>query len=57
VSETTGQRILDPTSVPDDLTQANLNLVGNYAVSLRFSDGHETGIYTYSFLRAARQPD
>ena len=57
VSENTGQRILDPASVPDDLTQADLHLVGNYAVGLRFSDGHETGIYTYSFLRAAGEPD
>jgi ATP-binding protein involved in chromosome partitioning len=57
VSETTGQRMLDPSSIPDDLTQAGLHLVGNYAVGLRFSDGHETGIYTYSFLRAAGQPD
>lgn len=57
VSETTGQRILDPKSVPDDLTQADLHLVGNYAIALRFSDGHETGIYTYSLLRSAEQPD
>jgi ATP-binding protein involved in chromosome partitioning len=49
--------MLDPSSIPDDLTQAGLHLVGNYAVGLRFSDGHETGIYTYSFLRAAGQPD
>lgn len=25
--------------------------VGNYAVVLRFNDGHETGIYTWSFLK------
>lgn len=25
--------------------------VGNYAYSLRFSDGHDTGIYTFEFLR------
>lgn len=25
--------------------------VGNYAISLRFSDGHGTGIYRYDFLR------
>lgn len=57
VSETTGQRILDPTSIPDDLTQENLRLVGNYAICLRFSDGHETGIYTFEFLHRAGQPD
>jgi len=26
-------------------------LVGNYAVRLRFSDGHDTGIYSWAYLR------
>lgn len=25
--------------------------VGNYAIQLRWSDGHDTGIYTYDFLK------
>lgn len=25
--------------------------VGNYAVRIRFSDGHDTGIYSWAFLR------
>jgi DUF971 family protein len=25
--------------------------VGNYAVKLEWSDGHDTGIYTYEFIR------
>lgn len=25
--------------------------VGNYAISIRFSDGHTTGIYRFDFLR------
>jgi DUF971 family protein len=51
VNEVTGERMLDPASVPDGLTQSDLRLVGNYAVALRFSDGHETGIYPFRFLR------
>jgi len=51
VNEVTGQRMLDPQSVPDGLTQSDLRLVGNYAVALRFSDGHQTGIFTFEFLR------
>lgn len=27
------------------------NRVGNYAIQFRFSDGHNTGIYTYDYLR------
>lgn len=51
VSETTGIRTLDPASVSDELTQSGAKLVGNYALALRFSDGHETGIYTFPYLR------
>ena len=51
VSETTGIRVHDPASVPDDLEQSQLQLVGNYAISMRFSDGHSTGIFTFEYLR------
>ncbi|TDJ69326.1 MAG: DUF971 domain-containing protein [Planctomycetota bacterium] len=51
VSETTGRRMLDPSSVSDDLEQQDLRLVGNYAIALRFSDGHETGIFPFPYLR------
>lgn len=51
VNELTGVRTLDPAEIPDEITQADLVLVGHYAVSLRFSDGHHTGIFTFRFLR------
>lgn len=54
VNELTGVRTHDPATVPDDLTQADLRLVGNYAVSMTFSDGHHTGIYTFGILRRLR---
>ena len=28
-----------------------VNMVGNYALSPRWADGHETGIYTFEYLR------
>ena len=28
----------------------NLNPMGNYAISIHFSDGHTTGIYSWSYL-------
>ena len=31
--------------------------VGQYAIQLRFSDGHDTGIYAYSLLRRLCQCD
>jgi len=33
------------------MTILGMQAVGNYAYSLEFSDGHNTGIYTLDFLR------
>lgn len=51
VDEMSGIRTHDPKSVPDDLTQKDLTMVGNYAISMQFSDGHNTGIYPFVTLR------
>jgi DUF971 family protein len=34
------------------LTVLDAELVGNYAIKLRFSDGHATGIYSWEYLRS-----
>ncbi len=34
-----------------DVTITRIDPVGNYAVKLAFSDGHDTGIYSWSYLR------
>lgn len=51
VNEVTGQRMLDPQSIPDDLQQSDVRLVGNYAICVRFGDHHDTGIFPFPFLR------
>ena len=51
VNEHTGVRTHDPASVPEDLTHVAVHLVGNYAITIQFSDGHSTGIFPYRFLR------
>ncbi|MFP4144927.1 MAG: gamma-butyrobetaine hydroxylase-like domain-containing protein [Phycisphaeraceae bacterium] len=33
------------------LTATGAELVGNYAVRISFSDGHDTGIYSWKYLR------
>ena len=33
------------------LTALTAEIVGNYALRISFSDGHDTGIYTWSYLR------
>ena len=50
--EHTGRRLLEPDSVPMDLKGTRAELVGNYALTVLFSDGHSTGIYSFEYLRA-----
>ena len=52
-SEVTGERLLDPTTVPEDLSVTNMAIAGNYGVSIHFSDGHTTGIYRFRELKRA----
>ncbi|MHC4106947.1 MAG: gamma-butyrobetaine hydroxylase-like domain-containing protein [Planctomycetota bacterium] len=33
------------------LRAVDAELVGTYAIRIRFSDGHDTGIYSWSYLR------
>ena len=53
-SEATGERILDPASVPADIIVVDMVLMGNYGVSIHFSDKHTTGIYRFRDLKRAR---
>jgi DUF971 family protein len=50
VDENTGMRILDPRTVPADIAITDMQLVGNYAVRIHWSDGHSTGLYTWEHL-------
>lgn len=49
-SEATGERLLDPATVAEDLTVKDMHLVGNYGVGIHFSDGHTTGIFRFRVL-------
>jgi DUF971 family protein len=33
------------------LVAMSAEMVGNYAIRIRFSDGHDTGIYSWAYLR------
>ncbi len=50
VDERTGVRTLDVATVPDNIGITNMSLVGNYAIRFVFSDGHDTGIYSWDRL-------
>lgn len=53
-SEVTGERILDPATVAEDLSVADMHLTGNYGVGIHFSDGHTTGIFRFRTLKRER---
>jgi len=52
VEEMTGRPLLDPTAVGPDIWPLAVRYVGRYALRFDFSDGHDTGIYTFELLRS-----
>lgn len=59
IDENTGERILDPRTIPADIEPTDMSFTGNYALKIVWSDGHSTGLYTWDLLaelaRDARQ--
>jgi DUF971 family protein len=51
INEWTGEKMLDDAKISDDLTFGNISVVGRYALSFNFSDGHETGIFSFNYLK------
>jgi DUF971 family protein len=51
VDELTGQRIVELDGIDPDIVIRELKLVGNYALKITWSDGHDTGLYTWPHLR------
>ena len=51
VNEWTGERTLKPGAIADEVEISDLSIVGRYALNFRWSDAHETGIYSFQYLR------
>ena len=47
VNEFSGERTADPTAIPADVHAREIRTVGNYALSITWSDGHSTGLFPY----------
>lgn len=43
--------VLPASKANGPLTALGAELVGNYAIRIQFSDGHDTGIYSWRYLR------
>lgn len=52
VDEISGRRLLQPAAVPETVRAVEITPVGRYALAIRWSDGHQTGIYSFEYLRA-----
>lgn len=57
VDEWTGERRLKAEDVPLLIMLHDIESVGRYALQFKWSDGHDTGIYSYSLLRKLCQCD
>ena len=51
VEEFTGRRKIVHGSIPSTIERVSVSPVGNYALQFRWSDGHDTGIYSFEYLR------
>lgn len=51
IEEGTGRKILDPATVPEQILLLSVELVGRYALTFVWSDGHKTGIFSFELLR------
>jgi len=50
VEEMTGQRIIRPELISEDVHPLSIHPVGRYAIQILWSDGHQTGLYTWERL-------
>jgi DUF971 family protein len=46
-----------PAGAPTPITAVDAELVGGWGLTIRWSDGHRTGIYAWSILRAWEDDD
>ena len=51
VDEWTHQSLIHPDRVPQDVRPKAIDIMGQYAIHIDWSDGHNTGIFTYDYLR------
>jgi DUF971 family protein len=51
VDETTGHIRIIASSIAETVHPVKIELVGRYAIAIHWSDGHNTGIYAFDYLR------
>ena len=51
VNEWTGEAILDPATIPENIAIETMELVGSYALRINWTDGHNSGLFTWERLQ------
>lgn len=51
VDEWTHENRIVPDQIPVDVRPLGIEMMGRYALSIRWSDGHSSGIYSFDHLR------
>jgi DUF971 family protein len=51
VDEWTREKLLKDETVPAEVVPKRIQTVGRYALNFAWSDGHDTGFYTFEHLR------
>ena len=51
VEEMTGRPLIKPEEIPGDVHPVSIEPVGKYAIHITWSDGHDTGMYSFKYLR------
>ena len=51
IDEMTRRPILDPDSIPADIHAVSVTTIGNYAINVDWSDGHNTGFFPYKTIK------
>lgn len=55
VDEYTGAQLLDVSKISDDIQIDEVYPLGNYALSIAWTDGHASGIYAWEYLKTLAQ--
>jgi len=51
IEETSGKPILNPHPVPENIRAQRIDLIGQYAIQIAWTDAHDSGIYNFRDLR------
>ena len=52
IEEMSGRKLLDPLKVRADVRPRTVSSIGNYAIGIDWSDGHNSGLYSFDHLRS-----